>query len=480
MKYALTPQSADGRSDGELLGLLRAGDTEALEAIVRRHRDAAVRVARCLVDHHSAEDVVSESFSRLWAAVRRGGGPVDVVRPYLIRVVRSCAVDLFRRRQDVPVDLDLQPHGQVADHGDAVADALLVQRALAELPERWKSVLWLYYVDDVDRNEIAVQLGILPTAVSQLLARARAGFRKVYLQQADAAAAAGCTETRNLLPDYVDGRAKPAQRAVVERHLDGCESCGSVAFRLTQFARNAGAVVALAMVGGAGISLVRGAGVAAAAAAISGHGAGAAVLKIGAAVASIAAVGAVATLVVIRGGGPAGPEAAATLPTMTVSASTQTEPSASASAVPTPTPATTTAGGPGPGEPDSGGADASAIVIGPATAVPRSSDRFPLHLAVPAVAPAQGPLVLDLSFSRPVAFRVHQDGAHSAWQCATADGSARSRLVTCAVTPYSPVTLLGIDLDYQGEQAVSLTLTGGRSGSSPGQARSDVALPTIG
>jgi uncharacterized repeat protein (TIGR01451 family) len=106
-------QTPAGNSDEALLADVRAGDMQAFELIVRRHRGAAMAVARAMVDPVTAEDVVADSFERLLVAIRRGGGPRDVVRPYLLRAVRNRAVDVFRRRE-TPVELD--------ERGDALTE----------------------------------------------------------------------------------------------------------------------------------------------------------------------------------------------------------------------------------------------------------------------------------------------------------------------------------------------------------------------
>jgi len=513
VRRAIMPEDTDTRSDAELLDLLREGDTAALDGIARRHREAALRVARSLVDHHSAEDVVSEAFERLWAAIRHGGGPVDVVRSYLIRVVRSCAVDLYRRKRDIPVDPDTQSPGQTEDPSDSVADAMLVQRALDGLPERWKAVLWLYYVDDVSRAEIAAQLGILPTAVSQLLSRARAGFRKAYLDQAASVAAAGCTETRGLLPDYVDGRAKPVQRSRVEGHLDGCESCESVASRLADFSRNVGAVVAVAMVGGVGISLVRRPELAQASMRPRTSGQG---TKVAIAAGAVAAVGALAAILVLHDQ-PGRPDEGVALPApveITRAAPTRTPSTASTSPLPTPaastpaastptastpaastpaasTPAasvrvTTSASVPPPKPSATATATATAtpavpdLELGTPTALLRSSQNLRVHLSVPAVVPTPGVARLDLEFTRPVIFRTHHDSAYSAWDCVATDAARSTTSLQCSLTPESALTLLGLDLDYAGTQSVTITVRSEPPGQSSARVRTTVELPTLG
>ena len=78
--------------DAELIGAVASGDSAAYDTLRERHVAAARSLARHLVTSPAeAEDVVTETFTRLHAAHRQGGGPDAAVRPYLLTAVRRVA-----------------------------------------------------------------------------------------------------------------------------------------------------------------------------------------------------------------------------------------------------------------------------------------------------------------------------------------------------------------------------------------------------
>src|SRR2546421_3956736 len=76
--------------DAALLAAPRAGDAEAYGRLYRRHVDAARRLAGQLAeDPGAAEDLVSEAFAKVLAALQRGGGPDTAFRAYLNTALRN-------------------------------------------------------------------------------------------------------------------------------------------------------------------------------------------------------------------------------------------------------------------------------------------------------------------------------------------------------------------------------------------------------
>jgi RNA polymerase sigma factor (sigma-70 family) len=71
------------------------GDAGGVAIVYTEHRDALVRFARTLVDHATADDVVSEAFLRLlrYETIQRR----ELTRQYLFRVVKNL-VNRERRR----------------------------------------------------------------------------------------------------------------------------------------------------------------------------------------------------------------------------------------------------------------------------------------------------------------------------------------------------------------------------------------------
>src|ERR1022692_4974035 len=76
-------------SDAELLNTIRSGGTVAPALLRGRHAAAARGLAGQLVSGQAAaDDVAASAFAQVLDAVRRGGGPTDAFRPYLLTAVR--------------------------------------------------------------------------------------------------------------------------------------------------------------------------------------------------------------------------------------------------------------------------------------------------------------------------------------------------------------------------------------------------------
>ena len=87
-----SPSPSALRGDAELIGAAASGDEAAYAALRERHEAAARSLARQLVkDPAEADEVVSETFTRLRDVIRGGGGPRSAVRPYLLIAVRRVA-----------------------------------------------------------------------------------------------------------------------------------------------------------------------------------------------------------------------------------------------------------------------------------------------------------------------------------------------------------------------------------------------------
>ena len=80
-------------SDAELLNTIRSGGTGAPALLWGRHAAAARALAGQLVSGQAAaDDVAVGAFAQVLDAIRRGGGPTDAFRPYLLTAVRRAAV----------------------------------------------------------------------------------------------------------------------------------------------------------------------------------------------------------------------------------------------------------------------------------------------------------------------------------------------------------------------------------------------------
>ncbi|CAM3991222.1 sigma-70 family RNA polymerase sigma factor [Kibdelosporangium persicum] len=218
--------------DRDLLAALRAGEDAAFGELFSRHADAVRRLARSLAaDRADAEDLTAEAFFRVLQAIRRGAGPVDNVRSYLLIVTRRVAWEWSERRRDVPVSDEVLSHraGENPDTSGQAHERNLITRAFTSLPERWRSVLWKVEVEGERPAVVADNFGLSANATAALARRARRGLRAAYLQAhlSTHHGSTGCRSVLEKLGAYTAGTIKGAERRRVRAHLVSCSSCQS-------------------------------------------------------------------------------------------------------------------------------------------------------------------------------------------------------------------------------------------------------------
>lgn len=166
--------------DAELLNRIRSGRPESYDVLRARHAAAAACLAdRLGLDPDTATISVDTAFTLILDAIKRGGGPTDAFRPYLLTAIRRVAAGV-----GVPADDQQIPDpGQLFD-GPPAAGGLGVPLAAAftSLPERWRAVLWHADIERAAPADIGPVLGLAPAEVTALTANARSGLRHAYLQ----------------------------------------------------------------------------------------------------------------------------------------------------------------------------------------------------------------------------------------------------------------------------------------------------------
>ncbi|KGM08816.1 sigma-70 family RNA polymerase sigma factor, partial [Cellulomonas carbonis] len=279
--------SWDLASDAEIITAVRAGDTAAFGVLYERHAPAARAVARQYSNSAAdAEDAVSDAFSRVFGAIRSGGGPDVAFRAYLFTVLRRTAmqrIESVRRTQ--PTD-DVATFEAAFGAGESTETPAMedfergvVSQAYRSLPERWQAVLWYTEVESMSPAEIAPVLGLTANGVAALAYRAREGLRQAYLQQHLAAPLdEACTIVNAKLGAYVRGGLAKRETALVESHLDECGRCRGLVLELGDVSHGMRAVVAPFVLGAVSWAVLHGVGFggavgAAAAGAAAGAGA---------------------------------------------------------------------------------------------------------------------------------------------------------------------------------------------------------------
>ncbi|MBI9113414.1 sigma-70 family RNA polymerase sigma factor [Sanguibacter suaedae] len=252
-------------SDAELITAVRGGDTGAFGVLYERHAGAARTVARQYVSSQaSADDVVSESFTKVLAVLRDGRGPDLAFRAYLFTVVRRLAYESVNgERRTQPSD-DMaefeSAFGPMASTEEPALEGFersTVARAYSSLPERWQAVLWYSEIENLPPAQIAPILGLTANSTAALAYRAREGLRQAYLQQhLRHAPSEACERANPLLGSYVRGGLAKRETATVESHLADCGDCRGLILELDDVSHGMRAVIAPLVLGLAGLGVL--------------------------------------------------------------------------------------------------------------------------------------------------------------------------------------------------------------------------------
>lgn len=169
--------------DAALMSLVGRGDDQAFSVLVRRHASRLYRIAlRTCGDRHEAEDIVQESFARMWQQAPQwqpqGAGLIG----WLLRVTINLCHDRRRRLRIVsseapPELIDRRPGADQVMETDEAQRALLA--ALADLPERYRTALLLCFYEGLPNALAAEVLDLNIKAMESLLVRARRQLRTV-------------------------------------------------------------------------------------------------------------------------------------------------------------------------------------------------------------------------------------------------------------------------------------------------------------
>ncbi|WP_410593035.1 sigma-70 family RNA polymerase sigma factor [Amycolatopsis sp. lyj-23] len=226
-------EPADDEPDSVLLAALRGGDLDAAGRLFRRHAEPLRRTAAAWARQPAErDDLVAETFARVLAVVRAGGGPREDLRPYLVVTLRNLVSRWSKQRNRV--ELWATVPEPAAGGADELAlrrsNARLVWSAYCTLPGRWRTVLWRTEAEGGSPREVAPSLGLSPNSVAALAMRAREGLRQAYLQvQVPEPDEPTCREPRRRMGAWVRGALPPSRANAVAEHVAGCGACRLVA-----------------------------------------------------------------------------------------------------------------------------------------------------------------------------------------------------------------------------------------------------------
>ncbi len=131
------------------------------------YNDALFRHAFLRISNREkAVDLVHDTFTKVWAYLR-GGYEVDNFRPFLYKVLNNLIIDEYRRKKESSLDalleLDGVDEGSFSELSESTVEGLAATidgkkafELLEELPDQYKEVIILRFVDQLGPREIGV------------------------------------------------------------------------------------------------------------------------------------------------------------------------------------------------------------------------------------------------------------------------------------------------------------------------------------
>jgi len=229
------------------LGEVRGGSPAALESALQTVQQTVFAFSMKLCGHRQdAEDTAQETMLRTVPELRKFSSP-RALSVWLYKVARSRCLMSRRRskfapKQEISLD-EVLPDRQELERQLASRDAgpehsLLRKESAAELaaavlriPPRYRQVLVLHDMEELDSREVAQVMGIREGTVRVRLHRARAFLRNELVRPPrrkapkTAAKPISCRALFARLSDYIDHQVDPGVCARLEAHLDDCAPC---------------------------------------------------------------------------------------------------------------------------------------------------------------------------------------------------------------------------------------------------------------
>ncbi len=176
--------------DDLLIARVQDGNIDALGLLYQRHRTQVYRTALAIThDEGLAEDILQETFLRVY----RYAGSFDKTQPFepwLYRVTINLTyswinrakriMNLFQGAIEWVVSSPRQDTETVAESQE---QSKILRRAIKNLPDSQRTVIILYYLEELSVSEVAYALDIAEGTVKSRLYYARKKLKKVIMDR---------------------------------------------------------------------------------------------------------------------------------------------------------------------------------------------------------------------------------------------------------------------------------------------------------
>ena len=180
-------------TDQDIIEQVRAGNTRRYALLVDRHKDRALTLACRLVGlREEAEELVQDAFVRAFRSLDQFRGDAKF-GTWFYRILYNLCMTRVTRRRGKADHVNLDDEGvldtlQVDEDEPSIDERIeehelheLISDEINNLPEKFRSVVTLFYVQEMSYEEIVTVLNAPIGTVKTNLFRARSLLRKNVL-----------------------------------------------------------------------------------------------------------------------------------------------------------------------------------------------------------------------------------------------------------------------------------------------------------
>jgi len=178
--------------EGRLTKLALNGDQRAFAELVELYKDKIYHLAyRMLSNRHEAEDIVQETFLRVYRNLDRYDDK-QKFSTWIYRIATNLCIDRLRKRKPT-YSLDAEMNDQEGIDGYSIIPSdnvtpetelllsetqSMIYEAIDSLPVKYRSVMILRYLQDLSLQEISDVLDMPVTTIKTRVHRGREFLRK--------------------------------------------------------------------------------------------------------------------------------------------------------------------------------------------------------------------------------------------------------------------------------------------------------------
>lgn len=168
------------------------GDQNAYGEIVELYKDKVFQLCyRMLGNRHEAEDIAQEAFIRAYVNIARFNMELKF-STWIYRIATNLCIDRIRKKKpDFYLDAEVSGTDGLTMYSQVAAETNLpeedlesielqeaIQRAISKLPEKYRTVIVLKYIEELSLNEISEILDMPLGTVKTRIHRGRESLRQ--------------------------------------------------------------------------------------------------------------------------------------------------------------------------------------------------------------------------------------------------------------------------------------------------------------